>query len=580
MAFDGLVIANMADDMRKNLIGGRLNKIYQPENDELLLVIKNEKKLYRLVLSASASLPLIYFTEKTKNNPMSAPNFCMLLRKHILNGRIIRIHQPGMERIVEIHIEHLNELGDICYKKLIIELMGKHSNIIFTDEEGRIIDSIKHISSMVSSVREVLPGRDYLAPPSQGKIPLKELDEDWFENVLRSKPVSIKKAIYGSITGISPLIAIELANRAGLDGDASVSSMSDDQAAALYGELLRMREDIDRAAFVPNIIYEGGSPKEFSSFRLSIYADCENVEMESISKVLESFYSQKEQMTRIRQKSADLRHILSTVTERTARKYDLQRRQLSDTEKRDKYKVYGELLHTYGYAAKPGDKEITCTNYYDGQEIRIPLDPTLSAMENAKKYFDRYGKLKRTYEALSVLTGETRAELSHLESISNALDIARDEEDLSMIREELMEYGYMKRHKSQGKKKKGKSRPLHYISSDGFHMYVGKNNYQNEELTFRLANGKDLWFHAKQMAGSHVIVKLETEDDVPDSTYEEAAKLAAYYSKGRNAPKVDVDYTRRKNLKKTPGGKPGFVIYHTNYSMSIEPDIAGIREVN
>ena len=224
-------------------------------------------------------------------------------------------------------------------------------------------------------------------------------------------------------------------------------------------------------------------------------------------------------------------------------------------------------------------KELKCINYYDGKEITIPLDPDLNAMENAKKYFDRYGKLKRTYEALSVLTKETYAELSHLESVSNALEIARDENDLAMIKEELIECGYMKRHGRNQKKRQGKSKPLHYISSDGFHMYVGKNNFQNDELSFKFANGKDMWFHAKKMAGSHVIVKLGTANELPDSTYEEAARLAAHYSKGKNAPKVEVDYTERRNLKKPPQAKPGYVIYHTNYSMLIAPDISGIEEV-
>ena len=298
--------------------------------------------------------------------------------------------------------------------------------------------------------------------------------------------------------------------------------------------------------------------------------------------MLRTFYAEKEVVTRIRQKSTDLRKIVSNAIERTAKKYDLQRRQLADTDKKEKYKIYGELLHTYGYEAQPGQKELTCVNYYDGQEITIPLDPQLDAMENAKKYFDRYGKLKRTYEALTTLVEETHAELLHLESISNALEIARDENDLAMIKEELMEYNYVKRHgQGRGKKKnKAKSKPFHYISSDGFHMYVGKNNFQNEELTFKFANGKDMWFHAKKMAGSHVIVKLETATELPDRTYEEAARLAAYYSKGKDAPKVEVDYTERRNLKKPPQAKPGFVIYHTNYSMTIEPDISGIEEIS
>lgn len=579
MAFDGTVIANIVYDMHRLLTGGRIYKIYQPEADELLLVIKNQKETYRLLLSASASLPLVYFTSENKQNPLTAPNFCMLLRKHISNGRILSVVQPGMERILEISIEHLNELGDLCQKKLVIEIMGKHSNIIFLDDTSMIIDSIKHISSQVSSVREVLPGRTYTMPPSKGKIALAEITPAWMTETFFSRANSLQKAIYSSLSGISPMMANEICFRANLDGSASTASLSSAQQTALYGELIRLKTQLEQKEFSPCIVYQGNTPQEFSALPLSMYTDMEIREFPSISEVLETYYAEKEVVTRIRQKSTDLRKIVSNAIERTAKKYDLQRKQLKDTEKKEKYKVYGELLHTYGYDVKPGQKELTCVNYYDNQEITIPLDGQLNAMDNAKKYFDRYGKLKRTYEALHALVEETHAELLHLESISNALEIARDESDLAMIKEELMEYHYVKRHGQNKKKSRSKSKPFHYISSDGFHMYVGKNNFQNEELTFKFANGKDMWFHAKKMAGSHVIVKLETAEDLPDRTYEEAARLAAYYSKGKNAPKVEVDYTRRRNLKKPPQAKPGFVIYHTNYSMNIEPDICGIEEI-
>lgn len=580
MAFDGTVIANIVYDMNRLLTGGRIYKIYQPETDELLLVIKNQKETHRLLLSASASLPLVYFTSENKQNPMTAPNFCMLLRKHISNGRIVEVSQPGMERIIEIRIEHLNELGDLCAKKLVIEIMGKHSNIIFLDDTGMIIDSIKHISNQVSSVREVLPGRTYMVPPAQGKISLYDITPAWMEGTLLTKASSVQKAIYGSISGISPLMANEICYRASIDGDAAVASLSDTEQATLYGELVRLKSQLQNHEFAPCIIYQGKTPLEFACMELSMYPDMETKTFSSISEVLETYYAEKEVVTRIRQKSTDLRKIVSNAIERTAKKYDLQRKQLKDTEKKEKYKIYGELLHTYGYDVQPGQKELTCINYYDGNEITIPLDTQLTAMENAKKYFDRYGKLKRTYEALHVLVEETRAELEHLESISNSLEIARDENDLMMIKEELMDYNYVKRHGQSKKKNKSKSKPFHYISSDGFHMYVGKNNFQNDELTFKFAKGKDMWFHAKKMAGSHVIVKLETASELPDKTYEEAARLAAYYSKGKNAPKVEIDYTERRNLKKPPQAKPGFVIYHTNYSMIIEPDISGIQEIS
>ncbi len=293
--------------------------------------------------------------------------------------------------------------------------------------------------------------------------------------------------------------------------------------------------------------------------------------------MLEHYYEEKNTLTRIRQKSADLRKIVQTALERNIKKYDLQLRQMKDTEKREKYRIYGELLNTYGYGAEPGARSLEALNYYTDEMITIPLDDTLTPSENAKKYFDKYGKMKRTFEALSELTIEVKAEIEHLESIAAALDIALQEEDLVQIKEELIESGYIRR-KGGGKKIKVTSRPFHYLSSDGFHMYVGKNNYQNDELTFKLASGNDWWFHAKGIAGSHVIVRTEGKE-LPDRTFEEAARLAAWYSKGREQEKVEIDYLQKKNVKKPNGAKPGFVVYYTNFSMAIDSDISGLEQI-
>ena len=581
MALDGLVIANVIKELNDTLLGGRINKISQPENDALVLVIKNNRSQYKLFLSANASLPLIYLTQENKPNPITAPNFCMLLRKHLNSARILSITQPGLERIIDIEIEHLNELGDVCTKHLITEIMGKHSNIIFCDDNKMIIDSIKHISGLVSSVREVLPGRDYFIPETQDKWNPLTVDCEHFLEKVMTKPLPIAKALYTSLTGISPLIANEICHRASIDGEASTSSLSEMEGLHLYKNFERLMTDIKNNSFFPNVIYQNGEPVEFSSTTLTTYNSSEHKEFESISELLEQYYAQRNTLTRIRQKSVDLRKIVSNAIERTRKKYDLQMKQLKDTDKRDKYKVYGELITAYGYNIEEGSKQMTALNYYTNEEVTIPLDPTITPIENAKKYFDKYGKLKRTYEALTKFTEETKEELEHLESISAALDIALQEEDLIQLKEELMEYGYMKRKfvsKKDAKKQKSASKPFHYISSDGFHMYVGKNNFQNDELTFKFAIGNDWWFHAKGMAGSHVIVKTNGEE-LPDRTFEEAGRLAAYYSKARELSKAEIDYTEKKNVKKPNGGKPGFVVYYTNYSLIIEPDITGIEEV-
>ncbi len=579
MAFDGVVISNIVYDLKEKLTGGRIYKIYQPENDELNIVIKNNKDSYRLMLSADASLPLIYILGLSKENPMSAPNFCMLLRKHIGNGRIIDVMQPGFERIVEFTIEHLDEMGDVCRKKLIIEIMGKHSNIIFTDHKGMIIDSIKHVSHLVSSVREVLPGRRYEYPPDGGKINPMELDRGLFDSTVMTKTADACKAIYTSLTGFSPVVANEICYRADIDPRTSVAELGEG-ADRLYKCTMDIVDQIKRRDYDPVIVFDGYKPVEFSSVMLTMYSDKQIEHRNSISELLDEYYYRKALVTRMRQKSTDLRRIVQTAIERTSRKYDLQMKQLKDTENREKYKVYGELINTYGYSVKQGEKSFKALNYYTNEEIIIPIDSQIPVMDNAKRYFAKYNKQKRTCEALTKLTVETREELEHLQSVQAFLDMAVDEAALAEVKEELTMCGYIRGHYgSKNNKKKVKSKPYHYVSSDGFHMYVGKNNLQNDELTFKFANGKDMWFHAKKMPGSHVIVKLMEADELPDQTYEEAARLAAYYSSGRTNPKVEIDYTERKNLKKPAGAKPGFVIYHTNYSMVAEPDISGIQEL-
>ncbi len=579
MALDGIVISNIVAELNSTIHNARISKIAQPETDELLLTLKSNQGSYRLAMSASASLPFIYLTDNNKPSPLTAPTFCMVLRKHIANGRITRIYQPHMERIINFEIEHLNEMGDLCQKTLIIELMGKHSNIIFTDADGTIIDSIKRIPASLSSVREVLPGRQYTIPATQeDKYDPLAVDAAGFTDIVSQKPLSVSKAIYSSFSGISPLVACEIAHRAGLDADSPVAAYSSDELLHLASNFIWMMDDIKNGNFAPNIVRDGSEPKEFSSVELTQYNDLSVTKYDSISQVLELYYSERNIYTRIRQKSSDLRKHVNTLLERNQKKYVLQMKQLKDSEKREKYKVYGELINAFGYGLTPDDKVLEAANYYDDNKIiKIPIDNTKTPAENAQKYFDKYGKMKRTAEALNELIQETKSQIDHLESIQNSLDIALSADDLVQIKDELIEYGFIKKGKSS-KKQKVKSKPFHYVSSDGFDMYVGKNNYQNDDLTFKFATGNDWWFHAKGMPGSHVIVKSENKE-LPDRTFEEAGKLAGYYSKGKNADKVEIDYLQKKNVKKPNGSAPGFVIYYTNYSLTIHPDITDITQV-
>ena len=582
MALDGLVISNLIYEFNELLIDGRINKINQPEADELILNIKNNRTVYKLLLSANPSYPLAYITEESKTNPLTAPNFCMLLRKHLNSARIISITQPDFERIIDFKIEHLNELGDVCYKHLIIELMGKHSNIIFTDDNNTIIDSIKRINSMVSSVRTVLPGVNYFIPKQDGKLNPLDVTQDVFIDKITTSNLPIYKHIYQTYTGISPLVANEICKRASILSDTYSSELSDDMLYHIYNIFNTVITDIKNHSYKSNIVYDSSTPVEYSSIDISCYPNHTSKTYSSISTLLHDFYHEREIINRINQKSADIRKIVSTALDRTYKKLDLQTKQMQDTNKRDKFKIYGELLTTYAYSIESGSKEVTLNNYYTNEYITIPLDSSLSPIDNANKYFAKYNKLKRTYIALEKQLIETKEELEHLESISNALDIARLENDLIDIKDELIQTGYIKNRirntKNNKKNQKNKNEPLHFLSSDGFHIYVGKNNIQNEELTFKFASNNDWWFHAKGMAGSHVIVKTNGEE-LPDRVFEEAGMLAAYFSKAKDQQKVEIDYIQRKHIKKPNNAKPGFVIYHTNYSLIAVPNISNLTEI-
>ena len=610
MAFDGITTACLCRELSDRLTGARIYKIAQTDRDELVLTLKPSAERgggqCRLYLSADASLPLAYFTAKQRQAPLQAPAFCMLLRKHLQNGRILSVTQPGLERILRFEVEHLDEMGDLCRHTLVIELMGKHSNIIFLDDREQIVDSIKHISAMVSSVREVLPGRPYFVPDTRNKRdPLSEKEEE-FDALMMSQQVPPAKLLLAAYTGISTQMAEELCHRADLTNDRSASSMTLTDRVSLWREFHALMQDVQEGRFAPCICYKReengrrGVPVGYSAVSMRVYSDFperfEEVRFSSMSELLETFYAQKNEATRIRQKSTDLRRIVQTILERDVHKYDLQCRQIRDTQKRDKYRLYGELLNAYAYSVPTGEKSCEVDNYYTGEKIRIPLDPTLTPAQNAKKYFDRYTKLKRTHEALTKLTAEVKAEIDHLESIRTSLDLATNEGDLAQIRQELEDSGLVRRHTGGGKKrpgfdksgsKKGKARtpvskPLHYISSDGYDIYVGKNNTQNDQLTFHFAEPTDIWMHANDMPGSHVILRSggRTMEEIPDRAFEEAASLAAWYSAGREQGKVEIDYLLRRNVKKPGGAKPGFVVYYTNYSILAKADITGLQEVS
>ncbi|WP_130836688.1 Rqc2 family fibronectin-binding protein [Lachnoclostridium sp. Marseille-P6806] len=608
MAFNGITVAALCREISDRVTGGRIYKIAQTESDEIILTIRPEISRgggqLRLLLSADASLPLCYFTELAKPSPAQAPAFCMLLRKHLSNAKISSVSQPGLERILRFRIEHRNEMGDLCFHTLVLELMGKYSNLILLDEHEEIVDSIKRVSSMVSSVREVLPGRPYFVPDTQNKRDALTETEPAFYAMLNSErpPAAL---LVRSYTGFSDITGEELVFRAGIEHDLCAGEMTREEKDRLWAAFCALRTAIQNGDFEPTVYgvrealpgsADAFRPSAFSPFSLlSVESAAEtdspaaSRRFESMSELLEFYYGEKNKFTRIRQRTADLRRTVQTLLERDLHKHELQTKQLKDTEKRDKYRIFGELLNAYGYNIPEGSRSAVLDNYYTGEKLTVPLDPALSVSANARRCFDRYNKLKRTADALLPLLEDTQAEIVQLQNIQVSLELSADEASLSEIREELEKSGLLHRSRAaktgKGAKKEKtrapQSHPFHYRSSDGYDIYVGKNNLQNDALTFRLAGGNDIWFHANDMPGSHVILKTNGQkmEEIPDRTFEEAAALAAYYSSGRTQGRVEIDYLLRREVKKPAGSRPGFVIYHSNYSMMAGTDISGIKEV-
>ena len=576
MALDGIVIAALVKELRDTLLGGHIQKIAMPEKNELLLTVKNHAAQHRLLISCEASLPLLYLQAENKPSPLTAPGFAMLLRKHIGSGKITAVEQLGLERIVRIETTQLNELGDIAPRALYTELMGKYSNIIFTDENDVILDSMRRVPASVSSLREVLPGRPYFVPEKLQKTNPLELSETDFTAALTAQgSLPLDRALSSAFSGISSLIAQEVLFRTSLEPREVFDGLSAEKRNALYSVFSSLMEAVRTERFEPVMYLRDEVPVEFSALPLETLKaeDLEARRYTSVSELLYSYYALRAESSRMRQKSSDLRRLVQNHLERSQRKRILQEKQLADSQKKEKYRIYGDLLNSYAYQIPTGADHYVAENFYDeNRPLRIPLDKNLSPAENAKKYFDRYAKLKRTELAVGAELEKTVQEEAHLASVLTALELATEESDLAEIREELAAFQYVKRQRTQKGKRPQKiqSHPLHFRSSDGFDIFVGKNNYQNEELTFKVASGSDWWFHAKGMPGSHVIVKANGQE-LPDRCFEEAAALAAYYSKGRDQDKVEIDYLQRRNVKKVNGAPPGFVIYHSNWSMMAKP---------
>ena len=575
MALDAMAVRCLVNEISEKVTGGRIDRVSQPERDELVLNIRTFTDSYRLVLSASSSNPRVHFTNISKKNPITAPMFCMLLRKHLGNGKITAVTQEGFERIIKISVESYDELGDLTTKYLIIEIMSRHSNIILTDSEMKVLDSIKHIDFTVSSVRQILPGLPYLAPPVQDKTALTEFSNDSMFDL--SQPIRADKAIMAAVSGISPIVAREVVYRALGRVDAISDALNTNQSAALKVALIKLSEDVNENRFAPCMITDKASGKilDFSAVNIAQYeGTAEITEFNTMNELVDSFYSTRDMRERMKQKSADLTKLLNGGIERAAKKLVILKKTLDEAENREKYKISGDLITANIYRINEGDKTLTAENYYkDGApEITITLDPSLTPSQNAQRYYKKYTKAKTAQTEAAKQLEITHRELEYLESTMAALELAETESDLNAIRAELTNEGYITRRQDNKRRKKQEtSQPMHFISSDGFDIYVGRNNTQNDYLTLKLANSSDIWFHTKNIHGSHTVIKLGLDKNVPEATMREAAEIAAYYSKARESSQVPVDYTQIKNVKKPNGAKPGMVIYDRYNTVYVTP---------
>ncbi len=576
MPFDGSVVNSIVHELNDKLVNGKIDKVYQPEKDELLISVRSYKDTQKLLLSASSSFPKVHLTGSNKSNPTVAPSFCMLLRKHLIGGRIIAVRQPEFERIIEIDIDSFDELGYSTHKTLIAEIMGRHSNIIFIDKPTRrIIDSIKRVSFEISSVREVLPGREYEYPPSGEKTNPLEISKSGFLEGIAKVPGSIKaeKYLINAYNGISPAAARDICLKAGIDSDVDLKQSNNNLLDSLYTAFANFQQAVLNGSFNPNIVYKEGKAADFSCFELDIHKGYDRQRFTSISEAIDRFYSEKDLKDRMKQKSGDIYKVITNRLDRCRKKLEILSGELQEAADSEKYKIYGDLIMSNIYDLQKGQDKARLQNYYspDSEYIEISMDVQMTPSANAQRYYKHYNKSKNAINKINIQIEENKQEIMYLETQLDNLDKCSEELELEEIRNELAEQGYIKAKKAPKNKKVKASSPMHYISSSGFDIYVGKNNVQNDYLTLKFAVNQDVWLHTKDMPGSHVIIRTDGKD-VDDATLEEAANLAAFYSKGKMSSKVPVDYTRRKNVKKPSGAKPGMVIYDNNFTIYMTPD--------
>lgn len=578
MAFDGLVVHSLVRELQA-LVGGRIGKVHMPSANDIVLNLRAAGGGVKLLLSANPTYPRVHVTEQSFVNPLEAPMFCMLLRKHCEGGIVESITQPGLERIVVIRVRQRDELGDLSTKSIVIEIMGRHSNIILLDPaSGQILDGIHHVTPAVSSHRVVLPGSAYVAPPEQHKRNPLETEREAFVKLLGeaapegAAAADWERAIVRHFSGISPLVAREIVYRAGIGQPIAAEAGGADAAGRLWDSFRDIMEQIAQGNAEPNICEQPASGKSFFSVVRLSHLQGEPRSYASVSACLEAYYGDKAERDTVKQRASDMIRLLTNERVKNVKKLEKLRETLEEAGEADKYRVAGELLTASMHLFAKGDKEVEVIDYYDEQQrtVKLALDPLLTPSENAQKYFKKYAKLKNSLSVVKEQMSQAEAEIVYLDSVLQQLASA-GMADIEEIRDELIEQGYMRSRGKKLRRKKtgGKPSLACYTSSEGIPIYVGKNNTQNEYLTNRLAHPGDTWLHTKDIPGSHVVIR---SPEFGEPTLSEAAMLAAYFSQARESSRVPVDYTRIRHVRKPGGAKPGFVIYDHQKTLFVTPD--------
>lgn len=586
MSYDGVLLRAVALDLNHNLPGARVDKIYQPTKNEVLLVLRKTGGNCRLLLSANARECGIYLTTQTLPNPQQPPLFCMVLRKHLEGSRIISVTQLGLERVVEISFDTFDELGVRAVKKIIVEIMGKHSNVILVNpSNNKIIDAVHRVTPVLSRYRLVLPGHDYQTPPPQNKIIPWEATEESFYQTMLSYPLSqtIDKVILSSFSGLGPQTVSEIIYRAGLSSTLSLDYCGEYELSKLWQAFTALIQRVKNGSFQPEVVVQNKKPLAFAALPLEQYPSEMRLSFEDINKALDFFHYHKKTRDTIKQKTNDLAQIIKKEIARCEKKAGLQLSTIQDAKDSEKYRLWGELLTANIYALSPG-KSAEVSNFYspEGETLVIPLKENLSIGDNAQRYFNKYRKAKNASQKAQIQYDETKAELDYLYSLLNSLEMVTETTELAEIRDELKSAGYVKA--SPDKKGKSQRQPTEKstprkVLLDSYEIYIGKNNKQNDLIVTKIAKPDDIWLHTKDIPGSHVLIKSPSNQPVPDHVLETAALLAAYHSKSRLSTNVPVDYTQKKHVWKLKGAKPGMVHYDHQQTINVTPDENRINDI-